>query len=199
MEDTVKGKKREDRLRIWIKVEQVGWRIEGEKENLEPSKQGEERSAITPVSLLRVFSNLSVQDNQPKNRLLWCIGETQEETTQVQEEEVLKGGKLGGDGQNSNLIEMGDNDIMTVRCNGITFQSRVGDLNTTTTASGGQKVINQKEQVRVEEMVFSSGVVEGSKSMKKMKLKKIVRGCDKSNRNISGAKRRTSAGMEDKN
>ena len=66
LEDKLAGKQRADKLGPWVKEEQVGRRLEENRENKNPNAQGdkwrvEKRSKQpTPVSLLKSFSNLVV-------------------------------------------------------------------------------------------------------------------------------------------
>nr|XP_025692947.1 uncharacterized protein LOC112795221 [Arachis hypogaea] len=73
LEDVATGKEIEEKWGGWLKVEQIGRRVEDEKENRNPnsdnnrSKKGREQKPV-PVNLMLEFANLSVQHRSSQKR-----------------------------------------------------------------------------------------------------------------------------------
>ncbi|KAL4397428.1 hypothetical protein AHAS_Ahas01G0190900 [Arachis hypogaea] len=68
LEQIAKGETKEEEWGIWLRVDQFGWHLDNQKENKNPNypnimREGEKKQKKPiPVSLLKSFSGLSVQE-----------------------------------------------------------------------------------------------------------------------------------------
>ena len=97
LEDIVRNEVKEDKVGPWIKADQLGKRVDGSKENVDPNNKRE--SSINndriqkpkPVSLLRVFSNLSMnEDNIGTSKGRVMIASEKTNTSSVGVAEILR-------------------------------------------------------------------------------------------------------------
>ena len=131
LEDKVRGVLQEDKIGPWIKAEQVGRKEEDRKENKDQNKPGgrwngeSPQRKPTPVSLLRSFSNLSVNENRQGNNPITGLANLSERafSPKMQKE---------GDDRRE-LREVEDSDTLSITYNGISFEGRVGDMGTEAT------------------------------------------------------------------
>ena len=200
LEDSVKGERKEDKARPWLKVEQVGRKMEESKENSNTSNRGGGGSSSgthkkpKPVSLLQVFSNLSMQENIDRANV--GTEKSKGKLTQQDTMEIKKLNDKRNEGiseENIVLRELDDNDILTITCNGKTTEQRVGDMGPRTILGEGEDGNQQAHQ----ETIFGSPVLEEENKLKKLKLKKLARGHTSNKNKISGAKRRSVEEPED--
>lgn len=200
----MKGKRQEDKIGPWIKAEQVRRRVESDKEGERHQQQGGKSwregrpRKPTPVSLLKDFSNLTVQEKPQSNRLTGIEKAEKvnhkQDPSNVEEERVMQ---ILRKEDRKALLEISDEDIMTITYNGVTFEGKAGDTHLSTKEKSNQIKELRKGDEMTEMMIFISEPLENSKTSKQGRLKQLAQFKGDENKHISGAKRRTLMQIDD--